>query len=60
MKEPVNKLGHNGKLYAVFDNCGHREEYAKAYPERYKDCPIACFGQFDNAYRLDRPSQHRS
>ncbi len=46
--------GLDGKLYAVFADNYARDTYTGPYPVGYKAGQPASFGQFDNAYQLDK------
>lgn len=41
--------GIDGKHYAVFPDSYTAEEYAR----EFDDCPIVCFGQYENAYLIE-------
>lgn len=46
------RVGIDGNVYAVFDDCGH----AAAYDDCFAGCQPASFGQYDNAFDLGKPS----
>ena len=46
------RMGHDGKIYAVFPNEYERWQFHNRWPHVFENCPPACFGQFDNAFEL--------
>lgn len=41
--------GIDGKHYAVF----HNNYTAEEYEHWFDDCPVVCFGQYENAFRIE-------
>lgn len=49
------KTGLDGKLYVVFPNSYALEQYMRIDPmQRYRGLQVCSFGQFENAFCLDR------